>query len=586
MTSGAPGATDARVPFLAFMAVASVAFFAGLGDAPIERAEIYFLDGARGMVETGDWLVPHYRGAEFYDKPPLMYWLIAASFDAFGFSLAAGRFVPAVLALLTLGATFVFVRRHAGLAPGAASRAALFATVVLGTSYAFVSFARLTMSDMLLTLLVTVAADLFLRGDAAAQRSARSAPLALAGVALGLAFLAKGPIAWIFFGCLMLTVAIVERRRPGIFNVPGAIGTLLALAIGGSWFLILYVREGAEPLRWFFLRENLQRFAAATYDSERGVWYYLPTYLAEGLPWSALAIPAVAGAVRGSAAFPRTLVVWAGLMLVPLSLSRGKIDYYLLPLMPPLAGAIGILLATGAPRWALRLSAGSLAALLGLAAIFPGLPAGFTPAALVLASIRFLAAVMALGAAFVAVRPSAERLVHATAVSILFLAVAVFGAIVPAFRSGQPVAAILEDVAREKRFNPRARVVACDDTLRVQRDLLFELREVVIERCDLWRAITTDDVLILAAAHEESSLRRSGSIRHVATYDHLKADVASFDSLVADLKPATIALLANFTTLDPVARRKENREYKRAIAAAEAAEAAQTQATATPSPSR
>jgi 4-amino-4-deoxy-L-arabinose transferase-like glycosyltransferase len=34
-----------------------------LGVAPLARAEIYFLDAARNMVETGDWLVPYYRAS-------------------------------------------------------------------------------------------------------------------------------------------------------------------------------------------------------------------------------------------------------------------------------------------------------------------------------------------------------------------------------------------------------------------------------------------------------------------------------------------------------------------------------------------
>jgi hypothetical protein len=84
---------------------ASVLLFPGLGSAPLERAEIYFLDGARSMVERADWLVPYYRGQPFFDKPPLTYWLMAASFRAFGFSAGAGRLVPAFATLGVLLAT-------------------------------------------------------------------------------------------------------------------------------------------------------------------------------------------------------------------------------------------------------------------------------------------------------------------------------------------------------------------------------------------------------------------------------------------------------------------------------------------------
>ena len=76
-----------------------------LGAAPLERAEIYFVDAARAMVESGDYLVPRYRGEPFFDKPPLTYWLMAASFRVFGFTLTAARLVPVAAALALL-------RRH------------------------------------------------------------------------------------------------------------------------------------------------------------------------------------------------------------------------------------------------------------------------------------------------------------------------------------------------------------------------------------------------------------------------------------------------------------------------------------------
>ena len=64
--------------------------FSSLGQAPIERAEIYFLDGARSMVERADWLVPYYRGEPFFDKPPLTYWLMALAFPYVNIPFAIG----------------------------------------------------------------------------------------------------------------------------------------------------------------------------------------------------------------------------------------------------------------------------------------------------------------------------------------------------------------------------------------------------------------------------------------------------------------------------------------------------------------
>ena len=252
----------------AILALSAAAFVIGLGEAPIERAEIYFLDAGRAMVERADWLVPFYRGAAFYDKPPLTYWLLAASFEWLGASLLAGRLVAALLALATLGVTYGVARRLiAPEAPGRPSAsgaaAAFFATAILATSYAFVSFARLTMSDMALTLFTLLAGAAYLISESESKQRF----LPLCGLILGLGFLTKGPIAWIYFGALLVAFAVVERRLPRIFTPAGLLGTALAVGVGLSWFGLVYRREGIEPLEWFFLRENLQRFAATTYDA-------------------------------------------------------------------------------------------------------------------------------------------------------------------------------------------------------------------------------------------------------------------------------------------------------------------------------
>ncbi|MBK5255301.1 MAG: glycosyltransferase family 39 protein [Vicinamibacteria bacterium] len=548
------------------MVLSSAAFAVGLSDAPIERAEIYFLDAARAMVERGDWLVPFYRGEPFYDKPPLTYWLLALSFDVFGASLFAGRLMAALLALATLRATYHFATLVTPAEDGRSAEdsrsAAFFATAILGTSYAFVSFARLTMSDMLLTLLTLLAGSVYLRSET------ESRPRLLVGVGalLGLGFLAKGPIAWIYFGALLLAFVLVERRLPKIFNPAGLLGTILATGVGFSWFFLVYLREGIEPLKWFFLRENLQRFAAPTYDAAEPLWFYLPIYAVEGLPWSVLAIPALLYTFRAEAPkVLRILLGWSVLMLAPLSLSRGKLDYYLLPILPPLGIVIGAYLALGRPRMGtLRILAVVAGVLLVGAAFFPMLPAPFSPSLPLVMFMRGFLGLGALACFLSTVRPTARALVALCATMVLGAALFLFGAIVPAYRSAQPTEAFLDDIARERVFTPNLEIAVCEDTLRLQRDILFTLRIPVVEQCELWAVVSSSrKFLIIATSAQETSLRTAEHVRHIATRDHLPADVTRLGTLLEGAKVSPVALLANFTTTDPVARWKENREWKR-----------------------
>ena len=68
--------------------------------------------------------------------------------------------------------------------------------------------------------------------------------------------------------------------------------------------------SGRDPLVYFFLRENLQRFAAETYDVGRPPGSSARPYLAEGLPWSLflpLALARLLGSVRARRAAARAL---------------------------------------------------------------------------------------------------------------------------------------------------------------------------------------------------------------------------------------------------------------------------------------
>lgn len=46
------------------------------------------------MLTSGDWLVPHLDGLPYFHKPPLFYWLTAASLNACGPQLLCSRVAP------------------------------------------------------------------------------------------------------------------------------------------------------------------------------------------------------------------------------------------------------------------------------------------------------------------------------------------------------------------------------------------------------------------------------------------------------------------------------------------------------------
>lgn len=541
------------------VAAAAVLLVVSLGAAPLERAEIYFVDAARAMVESGDYLVPRYRGEPFFDKPPLTYWLMAASFRVFGFTLTAARLVPVAAALALLSATAWLGRLIFDRATGVAAAAVLASTLL------FLSFGRVAMSDMLLALWTTLAVALALEGETAAGLRPRRIGLAL-GIVLGLGFLTKGPIALFLPGLGIATWAWRRRRLP----LRAADRTLAIVAfavVGLAWFALVYRRMGAAPLEYFFLRENLERFAGETYDAGRSPAYYLGAYLAVGLPWSLLFPRAAFRLPRGE----RAILVWLALMAVPLSLARGKIDYYLLPLAPAASLVVAPFLTARDwsaidRRWAQAAAAAFAAGILLVPWTTARVPLEWlapAPAQVVLVLVSVGAAVLALMAAR---RPAPGRVAAALGggTAAVFLVLAAW--FLPAFRGAQPNGPLTADVVRERRYRPDAAVVLCSDPARVQRDLLFDARIVVEERCDLWSlAASSHPFLLVLGPEEAQSLALLPQVREVATYRGLPATALTLGGIFAGLQPQPLALVANFDTDDPVAEVKRKRDRKRAL---------------------
>ncbi len=529
-----------------------------LGAAPLERAEIYFVDAARAMVESGDYLVPLYRGEPFFDKPPLTYWLMAASFRAFGFTLTAARLVPVAGALALLWATAWLGRLLFDDRSTAVAGASVLASTVL-----FFTFGRVAMSDMLLALWTTLAVALAIAPDRRGGAAARGVAL---GAALGLGFLTKGPIGVLLPGLGILTWSWQRRRLP--LGPASSVLALVAFAASGlSWFALVYRRLGSAPLEYFFLRENLERFAGDAYDAGRSPFYYLGAYLAVGLPWSLLFPRAAFRLPRGE----RAILVWLALMAVPLSLARGKIDYYLLPLAPAASLVVARFLCARPwdrfdRRWAQVTASAFGIGMLALPWMTGRVPLDWLPAAPAQVLLVLVCVAASVAALLAARRPTAKRVAGALGGGAAAVFLVLAGWFLPAFRSAQPSGPLVADVVRERAYRRDAVVALCRDPARVQRDLLFGARIVVDERCDLWAlAASSHPFLLVLEPGEAQSLALLPNVREIATYRAVPATALTFGGLASGVAPQPLILAANFPTDDPIAEAKRKKDRKRSL---------------------
>ncbi|MBV9574707.1 MAG: glycosyltransferase family 39 protein, partial [Acidobacteriales bacterium] len=142
---------------------------------------------AREMLARHDWVTPTLGGRAWLEKPPLYYWQAIVAFRLFGISDWAARLPSAFDATLMVAAVYLFLRR---LRPGFHLDGALITASAAGV----IAFARAASTDMPLAAMFTIA----MLAWYAWYETSRLPCLAIFHFFLGLAVLAKGPVALLF----------------------------------------------------------------------------------------------------------------------------------------------------------------------------------------------------------------------------------------------------------------------------------------------------------------------------------------------------------------------------------------------------
>jgi 4-amino-4-deoxy-L-arabinose transferase-like glycosyltransferase len=279
-------AAPASKPLLA-LAVAAVllSFFFALGRSPLfDVDEGAFSQATMEMFERGDFLSTYLNGAPRYDKPILVYWLQAASVMAFGTNEFTFRFPSAMCASLWVLMTFLFARRRFGPNP------ALLAAAIMATSLGVYIIGRAATADALLNMLV--AASMF--SAWLHLETGRRAWLYATFAAIGLGFLAKGPVAILI--PLAVTLAFCFLRRDLRIWVRAVFdwrGLLLFAAIALPWYVFILHREGWPFVQGFFLKHNLSRFGGPLQGHAGSLVYYFPVVVIGTLPYTAFFVRAL-----------------------------------------------------------------------------------------------------------------------------------------------------------------------------------------------------------------------------------------------------------------------------------------------------
>jgi 4-amino-4-deoxy-L-arabinose transferase-like glycosyltransferase len=366
---------------LAVLAAAALLLLPGLGwldaDAPDEPRALQIAEELRSMEHGPAGLVVLHLNGEVYDqKPPLYYWLAAATGVPTGRVSEFGARLPSALAgLVAIGLTLVLGTRMLGSGTG------VLAAAILATVFNYAYLARRVQFDVLLTAFELAALASFWWLDRGLGPRRRQ--LLLLHLALGLAVLTKGPVGFLLPAFTIGAYLLWERRPGDLRRAFPVWGLALSLLPALVWLL---AADALAPTGFLAgaVGENLfGRFFAGT-SHARPFYYYLWNFPVAFLPWT-LAWPAIwivgRREIFGSDGDESAQRAWRFLLagiaasLVFFSLSSGKRGLYLVPIFPAtallLADALLVWLAGRArvPRVFAAGAWGVIALLLGSGAI-------------------------------------------------------------------------------------------------------------------------------------------------------------------------------------------------------------------------
>ncbi|MHC1744070.1 MAG: ArnT family glycosyltransferase [Syntrophobacteraceae bacterium] len=331
-----------RRPLLWVSLAALPVFLLGLWTPGMDQSEAMYAEIAREMRTGADWITPHLNGARHFDKPPLLYWLIAIAQSVLGESELSARLFPALAAWGTIPVTGAIGTALFG------RRAGWAAALVQTTSLGPFIFGRMILPDPSLSFWISLAILGYVKGFVQENNGLRSPWPWVMFAAAGFASLIKGLLGLGLPAVIVGIHAIVSQRLRSLFSLRLLLWAGLTAAVAVPWYWAV-CRANPEFFDYFFIREHFQRYTGQRFPADEFV--SLPLFLTLTLmwtfPWAAVVPAALWQGVKrafdtGWRRAPEMLpLLWVGIVVGLFATSKSRLEYYAFPALPAASLLVG-----------------------------------------------------------------------------------------------------------------------------------------------------------------------------------------------------------------------------------------------------
>lgn len=313
----------------------SILFGLFLGSRPLNVPdEGRYPNIAREMLVTHQYITPKLNGVPFLDKPPLYYWLEAASMKLFGINKWAIRLPQALFGLLGCLLVYGFGRRFYSRKVG------LLAAILMAVSPLYYFTARYANMDLEIAIWITASLMCFYRFyDSLKYRaSPHNYWIYLSAVCAGFGMLTKGLIGLALPALVIFIFLLLQKDLSTLKRLKWIPCIAIVLIICLPWYWAVQA-QNPSFFHYFFIYQQFDRFTGGGFNNQMPVYFYLGILLSGFAPWTFFTLPILRHIVRLRYPYhlpPHTyfLAVWSIVITVFFSIPQSKIISYILPMTP------------------------------------------------------------------------------------------------------------------------------------------------------------------------------------------------------------------------------------------------------------
>ncbi|MEM9888670.1 MAG: glycosyltransferase family 39 protein [Bacteroidota bacterium] len=310
-----------------------VGYFSSLSTLELRAEEPRRAVVAMEMYYSGDWIVPKIHGWNYYNKPPLFNWVVAAHYALFGSTAEWVVRLPSLLAWwMTALLLFFFTRRHLS-----TTTAIIAALLLLSFGdilyYGSIHSGEIDLFFSSLIFLQIVAIFHF------GQSKKYGLLFGISYLLTASAFLTKGMPALAFQALTLLVYFIAHRNWKGLFSWQHILGIFLFFVVLGSYCYAYEQEANVFAFLTNLLKESTQRSISEHQFGAIAAQFLLffPNLLKLLLPWSLALLLLFKKSIR-QLVWKNNLTRFCSLFILAnlwlYALSPGTLNRYLYPFFP------------------------------------------------------------------------------------------------------------------------------------------------------------------------------------------------------------------------------------------------------------